>query len=85
MVKFFNVSIVTPVKTVYNGKVSSMIVPAETGYLGILADHTPLVASLVAGKFTMKESSGSLKVIESKEKGFLEVMKNQVTVLLDHP
>ena len=84
MEKLFQVSIVTPDKVVYEGEISSLIAPGEAGYLGILADHAPLVASLVSGKITMKESSGSVKIIESKEKGFLEVMKNRATILLDN-
>ena len=84
MEKLFQVSIVTPDKIVYEGEIYSLIAPGEAGYVGILADHAPLVANLVSGKITMKESPGSVKIIESKEKGFLEVMKNRVTILLDN-
>jgi F-type H+-transporting ATPase subunit epsilon len=82
MPKFFNLSIIDPVKVRYEGKVSSLIAPSALGYLGVLADHAPLVAKLVRGKLVLKEESGATRVFGVQGKGFLEVVKNNVTVLL---
>lgn len=60
-----------------------MVVPAETGYLGILADHAPMVASMASGRITLKEESGNARTIDYQGGGFLEVLDNQVTLLLD--
>jgi F-type H+-transporting ATPase subunit epsilon len=82
--KSFQLNIITPDKTVYKGEVSSLIAPGELGYLGVLANHAPLITNLVAGKIIFRESSGKRTVMQSKAKGFLEVLKNNATLLLDN-
>ncbi len=84
MEKAFKVNIITPDQTVYTGEVSSLIAPAALGYLGVLANHTPFIANLLPGKITLRNNSGKLTVIDSKGKGFLEVLKNNATLLLDN-
>lgn len=82
--KEFDVSVLTEDKTVYEGKAVSLVVPAELGLMGILADHAPLVAKLLAGNIVLKTGMSSApKIIISKGKGFIEVLKNKATLLLD--
>ena len=83
MARSFNVSIITPNKTVYEGEVSSLIAPSKLGYLGVLVDHAPLIATLGPGRITFKEDSNEQKVFNSKGDGLLEIMKNKVTILLN--
>lgn len=84
--KSFNLSITTPDKTLYDGKVSSLVAPSKIGYLGVLADHAPLIAVLGPGRIMLREDSGGEKVFNSEGSGLLEIMKNSVTILLsDHP
>ncbi len=78
----FFLSIVTTEKIVYEGRVVSLVAPAQLGYLGILANHTPFIANTVSGKIIIKQASGETLTIQSQGKGFLEVLKNQVTLLL---
>jgi len=82
MAKLFNLSIIAPDKTIYEGKVSSLVVPAKLGYLGVLADHAPIIASLTSGRITLREDSLAPKVFHHHGGGFLEVSKNNATVLL---
>ena len=82
MAKLFNLSIVTPDKTIYEGMIWSLIAPSKLGYLGVLADHAPLIATLGPGRITLKEDSNEQKVFNSKSEGLLEIMKNNVTILL---
>ncbi len=82
MDKLFVVSVVSLDKILYEGKAVSLVAPAETGYIGILANHAPLASLLVPGKIIIKEASGDTKTILSKEKGFLEVLRNKATLLL---
>ncbi|TBR16347.1 ATP synthase F1 subunit epsilon [bacterium] len=82
--KLFKVDIVTPEKTIYSGTGFSLVVPSESGYLGILADHAPLIANLVSGKITLKKSSKESLDIEIKTKGLVEVLDNKVTLLIDN-
>jgi len=80
--KLFNLNITTPDKTLYEGRISSLIAPSKLGYLGVLADHAPLIASLGTGRIILREDSNEQKVFESKSGGLLEIMKNNVTILL---
>ena len=83
MSAIFNVNIVTPQKIVYEGLAASLVVPAEFGYLGVLAHHAPIVASLVRGTITVRDSSGHSRTFGCPGKGFLEVAGNAATLLLD--
>jgi len=83
MDKFFRLGIYTIDKMVFDGKVSSLSAPAETGYLGILLNHAPLMTKLKTGKITFKSEDGGLNTINSGSSGFLEVLNNKVSILLD--
>jgi F-type H+-transporting ATPase subunit epsilon len=80
--KLFNLSIVTADKTLYEGRVSYLTAPSTIGYLGVLANHAPLIATLGSGKITLREDSNEQKVFNFKGTGLLEIMKNNVTILL---
>ena len=82
MAKTFQVGIYSSDKVIYEGKAVSLIAPSVLGFLGILADHAPLVAKLSSGKITIRTGQGNTSVIDSSPGGFLEVLQNQVTLLL---
>lgn len=82
MDKDFLVTILSPEKKLYEGRVVSFIAPCSTGYWGILANHAPLVANIDRGKITLREKTGASKEIQVEAKGFLEVLENNVTVLI---
>ena len=82
MEKDFSVTILSQDKKLYAGQVKSLNVPAETGYLGVLANHDFLISNLASGKITIRKPSDELLVINSKGQGFLEVSKNNATILL---
>jgi F-type H+-transporting ATPase subunit epsilon len=82
MAKTFELKIITPESTLYEGSVSSLVAPSKLGYLGVLADHAPLIATLGRGRITLKEGSGGQKAFDSKYDGILEVMNNRATILL---
>ena len=73
-------TIVTPEKIFYEDEVSSLIAPGSEGYLGVLTDHAPLITALVPGKLTVKDQKNE-ELIFALGGGFLEVLKNKVTVL----
>jgi F-type H+-transporting ATPase subunit epsilon len=83
MNKLFQVNIISAQKSVFKGQVSLLIVPAALGYLGVLANHDRLIANLIPGKIIFKEDSGKQSIIYSQGKGFLEVLRNNATLLLD--
>jgi F-type H+-transporting ATPase subunit epsilon len=78
----YNLSIVTPEEKFYEEEVNSLIAPGSLGYLGILTDHAPLLTELVPGKLMVKDSKGQEKIFAISG-GFLEVLKNNVTILAD--
>jgi F-type H+-transporting ATPase subunit epsilon len=82
MAKIFDLNIITPDAPVYEGKVSSLVAPSKLGYMGVLADHAPIIAALKPGKITLKEASGGRKVFDSVSEGFLEAMNNRAVILL---
>lgn len=84
MEKNFHVDILTPKETIYSADVISMVVPAQLGYLGVLANHAPLVANILPGKITVREASGGLREFKVKSKGILEVFSNNATLLMDN-
>jgi F-type H+-transporting ATPase subunit epsilon len=78
----FQLLIYTQAKKVFDGQVVSIVVPAETGYLGVLAHHAPLVAILGTGTLTIK-LPGDVEHKVHLAGGFLEVHDNIATLLVD--
>jgi F-type H+-transporting ATPase subunit epsilon len=87
MAKPFKVSIVTPEKTAFEADAASVVVPGTEGYLGIWANHAPLVTGVLPGVIRIREadggSAGGKTLYMSVSSGFLEVANNVVTVLCD--
>jgi F-type H+-transporting ATPase subunit epsilon len=79
----FHVDIITPEKVVYRDEILSLVVPAELGYLGVLANHAPLIAHLVKGKIILRDNQGKTEIFHSEGNGFIEVLKNKVTLILE--
>ncbi len=79
----FKLYIYTPEKIVLEGQAVSITVPGASGYLGILAHHAPLVCSTLPGTINLRDQTGKTMAIHSKGKGFLEVLNNNVTLLLE--
>ena len=73
------VSIVTPDGPVYDSEVEMVSTKAETGELGILPGHIPLVAPLQIGAVRLKKGNSTEFVAVSG--GFLEVRPEEVTIL----
>lgn len=78
----YKLVIVTPEKKFYEDEANSLIAPGSLGYLGVLTDHAPLITELVPGKLTVKDVKGQEKIFAISG-GFLEVLKNNVTILAD--
>jgi F-type H+-transporting ATPase subunit epsilon len=77
----FRLQVFTQQKAVFEGPVTSIIVPAEGGYLGVMANHAPLIAALGSGILTIKHEDAKQEMRLSG--GFLEVAHNQAIILAD--
>ena len=82
MAKKFKTEIVTPEKIVFSEEIESLVIPAERGYLGVLAGHAPLLASLQPGEITIKGAAkGELHFATSG--GFMEVTPGKAVLLTE--
>jgi F-type H+-transporting ATPase subunit epsilon len=83
MAKSFTISIVTPEKIAFESEVVSVILPGSEGYLGIWANHAPLVSGVEPGIVTLKlDDAGTMKYL-SVTNGFVEVSNNTVNLMVD--
>lgn len=83
MAKSFKISIVTAEQTLLETEAVSLTLPGIAGYLGILANHAPLVTALVPGVMTLKTPDGGPDSVFSVSNGFVEVARNEVSVMVD--
>ena len=82
MAKAFRVDVVSPEATVWTGEANFVLARTPEGEIGILADHEPLLASLVTSAVEVEGVDGSRTII-GVHGGFLQVLANQVTLLTD--
>jgi len=82
MASTFQLAILTPERSVFDGWVEYVQVPGSEGYLGVLAHHASLVTSLGAGTLTVRRPGGSEETL-AVSGGFFEVGNNHATVLAD--
>ena len=75
-----NLLILTPGQEVYNGEIKSVKVPGTSGQFEVLNGHAPIVSSLEEGDVRVIESSGEKKIFQI-QKGFIEVINNEVSIL----
>ena len=76
----FSLSIITPEKVFFDGEVVQIIVRTTEGDIGILANHTRLVASLPSGPLKVKQEDGSWRTA-AVSTGLLKVGGNKVSIL----
>jgi F-type H+-transporting ATPase subunit epsilon len=81
MARKFKVEIVTPEKILFSEEVESLVVPAERGYLGVLAGHAPLLCALRAGEIRMIQDGNERWFATSG--GFMEVAGNKASLLVE--
>jgi len=82
MAATFLLKVATPERLVFSGRARSIIAPGSEGYLGVLAHHAPLVATLGVGDLTVFGEDGRENHI-AVHRGVLEVSGNVATVLAD--
>lgn len=83
MAKSFKVMIVTPDKTAYEGDAVSATIPGLAGYLGIWANHAPLVAAVVPGVVLVKTDDLGNEQHFAVGTGFVEISDNVVNLMTD--
>jgi F-type H+-transporting ATPase subunit epsilon len=78
----FHLTVLTPERTVLEAEVYSLVAPGSMGYVGVLRNHAPLIATLAPGKLTVKDLERKAEVYATGA-GFMEVGHNKVTILVE--
>lgn len=76
----YQLKIVTPQGVQYQGEVTHTLIPAEDGFVGVLANHAPYITSSLGGRLEVREKDGLEKKFVVGT-GFFEVTNNQATFL----
>lgn len=82
MSKTFQVDVVSAEENIFSGHASFVALPGESGELGILPGHTPLISRIRAGAVRI-QNEGQPEELVFVAGGVLEVQPRSVTVLAD--
>lgn len=77
-----NLEILTPEKKIFSGDVYGVQLPGISGVFEVLEKHAPIVSALKEGRLKiLKDKNTSTQY--SIQSGFVEVMNNKTTVLVE--
>lgn len=79
--RLFDLSIVSPERVFYRGKVSMVGLSTSEGDVGIYKNHIPMTFLLVPGIVTITEEGGQREA--AIHSGFMEVLQDKVTILAE--
>lgn len=74
--------VVSTEKSLFSGSAEMVVVSGESGDLGILPGHTPILTSIRPGPVRIIKQGGDQEIIYASG-GYLEVQPNKVIVLAD--
>jgi F-type H+-transporting ATPase subunit epsilon len=77
-----HVDVVSAEEQIFSGEAKFVALPGESGELGILPKHTPLITRIKAGAVRIERPDGTEEFVFVAG-GILEVQPNRVTVLAD--
>ena len=77
-----NLEILTPDKKIFSGEVYGVQLPGIGGIFEVLDRHAPIVSALKAGKLKILKDKNATSLY-SIQGGFVEVMNNKATVLVE--
>lgn len=75
-------SVVSPEKTLFQGKVRYVEIPGVGGLFSVLPGHAPLITSLTEG--TLKFKGGDVTHRFGVSGGFVEVNNDVVSICVEH-
>lgn len=80
MANTYQLQVITPQGIAYEGAVIHAEVPAERGFVGVMANHAPFITSSGGGRLLLREKNGSQKAFVVGS-GFFEVKRNQAVFI----
>lgn len=75
------VSIMTPDRVFWNAEAEELILPTNTGQMGILTNHIPLVTALDIGVMLVRTSTEWVSV--ALMGGFAQIQDNKIIILVN--
>jgi F-type H+-transporting ATPase subunit epsilon len=81
MVETIQLEIVTPERLVVSEAAEYIEIPGETGHLGVLPGHAPLITELAPGELTYRNGNQTKRLAVAW--GFAEVLQDRVTILAE--
>ncbi|MCJ7726429.1 MAG: F0F1 ATP synthase subunit epsilon [Acidimicrobiia bacterium] len=82
MAKTFLLEVVSPESIVWSGQAEMLVTRTTEGEIGILADHEPTMAAVATGS-TVITAEGGEQITLAIHGGFLQILRNEVTLLTD--
>ena len=76
----YQLEILTPRGRFFSGEVVHTLVPAEDGFVGVLANHTSYVSSSSGGRLEIRLPSGETQTFQVG-RGFFRILKNNASFL----
>lgn len=73
--------LLSPQKTLFDGKVDSVTIPGTKGLFTVLPQHAPLISTIEKGTITYKVEGIEHKI--SVEDGFAEVLNEVVSICVE--
>ena len=78
-----HVDVVSAEASIFEGRAEFVVLPGESGELGIFPQHTPLITRIRPGAVRIKLADRAEEEFVFVAGGILEVQPNRVTVLAD--
>lgn len=73
--------IITPEKKIFEGEVSSVLVPGAKGRFQMLDKHASIISTLINGQVKVKSDAG--ESIFDVKGGVIEMLQNKVIILAE--
>jgi F-type H+-transporting ATPase subunit epsilon len=83
MANSIHVDVVSAEASIYSGEAEFVVLPGESGELGIYPRHTPLITRIRPGEVRIKPVGGGEEELIFVAGGILEVQPKAITVLAD--
>ncbi len=82
MAATYNFQVLTPNREALNEQVTSIVAPGAAGHLGVLANHAPLITTLLEGELNVKFADNREAVYHIGG-GVLKVSNNTAILLTE--
>lgn len=77
------VCIMAPDRVFWNASAEEIILPTNTGQMGVLTNHTPLITGLDIGVMMLRADKNSAPISMALMGGFALIQENTVTILVN--